>query len=162
MDKMKNVFGEEGVYACPAGFPFISRHCKRISESLQPDLHKKITYSFEQRELESFFKNTVLKNSSAQITFYEVDESYFELTIVAIKNVILKGRGFWEKITVRGYLRAHNNEQILDILVDGLYTTGIGGPPSIDTQYDNNFEPDYLNSLNDFAKICTQKFVSNF
>ena len=85
-----------------------------------------------------------------------MDDTYFEFTTGALKNVILKGRNYWEKITVRGILRDDKGKQSLNIIVDRLFTTGIGNAPKNESQYDKNFEPKFINNLTDFARICTQ------
>jgi len=118
------------------------------------------SYVFNKNDIDKLFRlsvfDSIFNNKNQKLTFFEVDDTYFEFTTSGLKNVILKGRNYWEKITVRGILRADNGKQSLDIIVDGLFTTGIGNAPKNESQYDKNFEPKYFSNLTEFARICTQ------
>jgi len=84
--------------------------------------------------------------------FTDRDTSNLVVTAAGLRNRVVKGENFWEKISfyITMVIDETFNASSLFIVSDGYFTASLVNPPI--TSYTNSFEPQYYKYLDDFNK----------
>jgi hypothetical protein len=98
-----------------------------------------------------------LKMFNRDPTISEQSDSHIVIGSHGLKNIVVSGENFWEKVSfyISNISKGHDKPLEIFIVADGYYTRALGAEPPI-TSYTNPFEPQYFKQLDDFTKSFGQ------